>query len=98
MTIHKRLTRRSAERLIAATVVRGPIVVACLLSAIAAPMARVARADSVDELDKQLASSSDKTRLSAVVALAKLGDKRALKPLVTALHDPNVDVRVTAVV
>jgi hypothetical protein len=62
-------------------------------------VARVAHADErVDELDKQLSSSSDKTRLSAVVALAKLGDKRALKPLVTALHDPNIDVRATAVV
>jgi hypothetical protein len=80
-------------------VVRGPIVVACvLLSASVAPLARVAHADSVDELDKQLSSSSDKTRLSAVVALAKLNDKRALKPLVTALHDPNNDVRATAAV
>ena len=57
---------------------------------------RVAYADRVGDLTAMLASSSDKTRLSAVVSLAKLGDKRALKPLVTALHDPNAQVRALA--
>jgi len=56
----------------------------------------VAYADRVGDLTAMLSSSSDKTRLSAVVSLAKLGDKRALKPLVTALHDPNAQVRALA--
>lgn len=43
-----------------------------------------------------LSSSSEKTRISAVVSLAKLGDRRALKPLVTALHDPNAQIRALA--
>lgn len=43
-----------------------------------------------------LSSSSDKTRLSAVLSLARLGDKRAMKPLVTALQDPNAQVRAVA--
>ncbi|MEO8701085.1 MAG: HEAT repeat domain-containing protein [Kofleriaceae bacterium] len=51
------------------------------------------------ELAKMLSSSSnEKARLSAVVALAKLGDKTALKPLVTALADPSVKVRIVAAV
>ena len=53
-----------------------------------------ARAEErIAQLTTMLSSSSDKTRLSAVVSLARLGDKRALKPLVTALHDPNPQVR-----
>lgn len=57
---------------------------------------RFAYADRISDLTAMLSSSSDKTRLSAVVSLAKLGDKRALKPLVTALHDPNAQVRALA--
>jgi hypothetical protein len=57
---------------------------------------RVAHADRVGDLTAMLSSSSEKTRISAVVSLAKLGDKRALKPLVTALHDPNAQVRALA--
>jgi hypothetical protein len=56
----------------------------------------VAYADRVGDLTAMLSSSSDKTRIGAVVSLAKLGDKRALKPLVTALHDPNAQVRALA--
>jgi hypothetical protein len=52
--------------------------------------------DRVATLTKLLASSSDKTRLSAVLALAKLGDPAALKPLTTALHDPSERVRAVA--
>ena len=53
--------------------------------------------DRVAELTKVLqSSSSDKERLSAVAALAKLGGKPTLKPLVTALADPNPKVRATA--
>lgn len=53
--------------------------------------------DRVTELAKVLtASSNDKARLAAVVALAKLEDKRALKPLVGALSDPNPQIRAVA--
>jgi hypothetical protein len=52
--------------------------------------------DRIDELTTQLSSSSEKTRLTAVVSLARLDDKRALKPLVTALHDPSAPVRALA--
>ena len=59
---------------------------------VAATLARTvpARADDrVDELAKMLASSSsDKARLSAGAALAKLGDRRALPALEhAAKHD-----------
>ncbi len=53
-------------------------------------------ADRIAELTQMLSSSSEKTRMSAVLSLARLGDKRALKPLVTALHDPNAQVRAIA--
>jgi HEAT repeat protein len=69
-------------------------VVAVALAIFAAP----ARADSVDDLTKQLSSSNEKTRVSATVSLARLGDKRSLKPLVTALHDPSAEVRAIAAV
>lgn len=52
--------------------------------------------DRISELTTMLSSSSEKTRMSAVLSLARLGDKRALKPLVTALHDPNPQVRAIA--
>src|SRR6188474_522737 len=52
--------------------------------------------DRIAELTQMLSSSSEKTRLSAVLSLARLGDKRAMKPLVTALHDPNAQVRAIA--
>ena len=69
-------------------------VVAVALALFAAP----ARADSVDDLTKQLSSSNERTRVSATVSLARLGDKRSLKPLVTALHDPSAEVRTIAAV
>lgn len=56
----------------------------------------VAHADEISELSKTLNSSSDKARLSAVTALARLADKRTLKPLVTAMRDPNAQVRAIA--
>lgn len=53
--------------------------------------------DRVAELTRVLTTSSNvKTRLAAVVALAKLEDKRALKPLVGALSDPNPQIRAVA--
>lgn len=63
---------------------------------IALGRATPAFADSVDDLTKQLSSSNEKSRLSATVSLARLGDKRALKPLVIALHDPAPEVRAIA--
>jgi hypothetical protein len=52
--------------------------------------------DRITELTAMLGSSSEKTRLSAVLSLARLGDKRSMKPLVTALQDPNAQVRAVA--
>jgi hypothetical protein len=67
-----------------------------LVAIVLAVSAVPAFADQIDELTQMLSSSSDKTRISAVVSLARLGDKRTLKPLVTALHDPNAQVRAIA--
>jgi hypothetical protein len=64
--------------------------------AIATSRTPVFAGDRIAELTTMLGSSSEKTRLSAVLSLARLGDKRALKPLVTALHDPNAQVRAIA--
>jgi len=53
----------------------------------------------VTELTKQVTSSSnEKARLTAVAGLARLEDKRAMKPLVTALSDPSPKIRVVAAV
>lgn len=52
-----------------------------------------ARADERARLEKLLASSSAKTRLAAISHLVRLEDKRALKPLVTALSDSDPQVR-----
>lgn len=55
--------------------------------------------DRITELTKQISSSSnEKARLAAVAALARLEDKRAMKPLVTALADPSAKIRVVAAV
>jgi hypothetical protein len=57
----------------------------------------IARAEPrVAELARMLARGSDKTRLSAVLALAKLGDPAAEKPLIGALRDSNPRVRAVA--
>jgi HEAT repeats len=55
-----------------------------------------ASADRIDDLTKMLSSSNQKTRMSATVSLARLGDKRTLKPLVIALHDPSSEIRALA--
>ena len=52
-------------------------------------------AELTDVLSK---SSNDKERLAAVTALARLGDKRSLRPLVGALHDPSPAIRSIAAV
>ena len=53
--------------------------------------------ERVAVLTRMLASPSEKTRLSAVLALAKLGDPTAQKSLITALADRSVRVRGVAV-
>ncbi|HET7502518.1 MAG TPA: HEAT repeat domain-containing protein [Kofleriaceae bacterium] len=56
-----------------------------------------ARAEQrVADLTRMMASSSAKTRLSAVLALAKLGDRAAQKPLMAALADRSDRVRAVA--
>jgi hypothetical protein len=70
-----------------------------LLAAALAIAVRIAPAhaeERVAVLTKMLASSSDKTRLSAVLALAKLGDPAAQQPLIAALGDPSGRVRAVA--
>ena len=53
--------------------------------------------DRVTELANQLqTSSSDKARLAAIVALVRLEDRAAMKPLVTALKDANAQIRAIA--
>jgi hypothetical protein len=49
--------------------------------------------DRVATLTRMLGSTSEKTRLSAVLALAKLGEPRVDKPLLRALRDPSPRVR-----
>lgn len=55
-------------------------------------------ADRVQQLGELLArpSSNEKTKLSAIAALARLGDRQAVRPLVTALADPSPTVRALA--
>jgi hypothetical protein len=70
---------------------------AAILLVGAARIERIAHADDVAQLaDTLTSSSSEKERIGAVTALARLGDKRALKPLVSALHDPSAMVRAIA--
>lgn len=70
--------------------------VAAGVLALAVPHRTAHAADRVTELTQMLSSSSEKTRISAVLSLARLGDKTTLKPLVTALHDPSAQVRAIA--
>ena len=73
-------------------------VVALVLAAVAA-LAMVTRAapvfaeDRIAALTRMLGSASEKTRLSAVLALAKLGEPRVDKPLIRALRDSSPRVR-----
>lgn len=71
--------------------------IAVVLGVVALAAAPAVAGDRVTELANVLTTSSnDKTRLAAVVALAKLEDKRAMKPLVGALSDPNPQIRAVA--
>jgi hypothetical protein len=70
------------------------LVVALLL---ALSSAASAEADRVATLTVQLtAKHSEKERIAAVAALGRLGDKKALKPLVGALRDKSATVRAVA--
>src|SRR5215212_4453534 len=66
---------------------RGRVIDVALAALVAVMMhAAPARADNVDTLIEQLDDSSDKIRLSAALNLAKLGDPRAIEPLVRRLR------------
>ena len=73
---------------------------AALLFLVAATLvagAGAARADRVHELSRTLVhSQQEKERIAAAVSLARLGDARAIKPLVQALRDPQRMVRAMA--
>ena len=74
----------------------GRLVAIIAIAAAFASAPRLAHADRVGELAQMLSSSSEKTRISAVVSLARLGGKPTLKPLVLALHYPSAQVRALA--
>lgn len=74
----------------------GRLVVMVVLAIAMLPTMPAFAGDRIADLTTMLSSSSDKTRMSAVVSLARLGDKRAMKPLVTALKDPSPQVRAIA--
>jgi len=58
-----------------------------------------AHADNVSELIKQLEDDSEKIRLAAAVNLTKLGDQKAILPLVKVLgNDSSADVRSAAAI
>lgn len=78
---------------------RGVLAPLLVIAALAIGAAPVAANDRIAELTKQVSSSSnEKSRLAAVAALARLDDKRAMKPLVTALSDPSQKIRLVAAV
>jgi hypothetical protein len=73
------------------------IAMAIFVACVAAPGARAEGEARISKLSSQLASSSSaKERLGAATALGRLSDRRALKPLVTALTDPSPMVRAVA--
>lgn len=78
--------------------VRGPAFAAFAALAVLATVVTLGDApahaeDRVAALNQMLGSSSEKTRLSAVLALAKLGEPQVDKPLIRALRDPSPKVR-----
>jgi HEAT repeats len=70
--------------------------VVVLALAIVAWIAPAHAEERIPVLTRMLARGTEKTRLSAVLALAKLGDPAALKPLITALGDKSFRVREVA--
>jgi len=62
-------------------------------------LGRVAHADNIDQLIKQLKDSSDKIRVAAAVNIAKSEDLRAVQPLIDVLSgDSDIKVRGAAAV
>lgn len=90
------MTRTTTVGLARALLVRVAMITAALLIVFrAAP----AHADNVSELIKQLDDDSDKVRLAAAVNLTKLGDQKAILPLVKVLgNDSSADVRSAAAI
>lgn len=81
------------------TVTRFVRVAAPLLVLAILLVARIAHADAVDTLVKQLGDSSDKVRLAAALNLAKAGDERGILPLAKSLlNDDDKNVRGAAAV
>jgi hypothetical protein len=79
-----------------AAVRRALLLSLCAALAIALRPAHAHAEERIAVLARMLASKSDKTRLSAVLALAKLGSEAAQKPLITALRDRSYRVRAVA--
>ena len=75
--------------------------IVAVVTTVAVAFAHVAPAmaqdDSITVLTSTLnKSSSEKLRLGAVIALARLGDRNTMKPLVAGLRDPSAKVRAAA--
>lgn len=84
------------KRFAAHTLLRLTLMGAAVAVTVAAAPVAVC-ADEIDTLTSTLATSKhDKARIAAVVALGRLKDKRALRPLVAALKDENHLVRAVA--
>jgi len=90
VSVHGALRQAGWRRHLGAIVALGFVLLAIAGAAPAHAEERVA------VLARMLKSSSEKTRLAAVLSLAKLGDRAAEKPLVTALRDKNMRVRAVA--
>src|SRR5215831_1764402 len=68
-----------------------------VLALMLAPICARARADSVDDLIRTLATTdSYKVKIQVCLGLGKKGDKRAVPILSGALHDENATVRLVA--
>ena len=73
------------------------LVIAMLIGIALVP--RVAFADNLDSLVKELSADSERVRLSAVLNLTKLGDVRGIDPLVKVIaNDSDKKVRSAAAV
>src|SRR5688572_25543911 len=92
--MHQPSTTRRARRPMAWL---GALLLAFVTAAAAPTIAHADDDARIAELSSTLSSSSsDKERISAVTALGRLGDKRALRPLVAALRDTSPMVRAIA--
>jgi hypothetical protein len=90
------MTRRSTAGFVRVAALRVAMITAAIVIVFrAAP----ARADNVSELIKQLDDDSTKVRLAAALNLQKLGDQKAILPLVKVLgNDSNDEVRSAAAI